>query len=54
MKPDVPKVKSESFANRVFSVMEQRLWNGTPTEVKPCADVETFKKSLKKFLFNKF
>ena len=34
MKLDIPKVKRESFANRSFSVMGQRLWNDIPNEVK--------------------
>ena len=54
MKPDIPKVKRESFANRSFSVMGPRLWNDIPNEVKQCVDVETFKKKSKTFLFNKF
>ena len=54
MKLDIPKVKRESFANRSFSVMGPRLWNDIPNEVKQCVDVETFKKKLKTFLFNKF
>ena len=54
MKLNIPKVKRESFANRSFSVMGPRLWNDIPNEVKQCVDVESFKKKLKTFLFNKF
>ena len=54
MRLDIPKVKRESFANRSFSVMGPRLWNDIPNEIKQCVDVETFKKKLKTFLFNKF
>ena len=54
MKLDIPKIKRESFANRSFSVMGPRLWNDIPNEVKQCVDVETFKKKLKTFVFNKF
>ena len=53
MKLDIPKIKRESFANRSFSVMGPQLWNDIPNEVKQCVDVETFKKKLKTFLFNK-
>ena len=35
-------------------MMGLRLWNDTPNEVKECANIETFKKKLKTFLFNKF
>ena len=54
MKLDIPRVKRESFANRSFSVMGPRLWNDIPNDVKQCVNVETFKKKLKTFLFNKF
>ena len=50
----IPRVKRESFANRSFSVMGPRLWNDIPNDVKQCINVETFKKELKTFLFNKF
>ena len=54
MKLDIPRVKRESFANRPFSVMGPRLWNDIPNDLKQCINVETFKKKLKTFLFNKF
>ena len=54
MKPDIPIVKRESFANRSFSVMGPRLWNDIPNDVKQYVNVETFKKKLKTFLFDKF
>ena len=54
MKQGIPKVKRESFANRSFSVLGPRLWNNISNEVKQCVDIETFKKKLKIFLFNKF
>ena len=54
MKLDIPRVKRESFANRSFSVMGPRLWNDIPNDLKQCVNVETFKKKLKTFLFNKF
>ena len=34
--------------------MGPRLWNDIPNDVKQCVNVETFKKKLKTFLFNKF
>ena len=49
MKLGIPKVKRKTFANGSFSVMEPRLWNGIPNEVKECAYIETFKKELKTF-----
>ena len=54
MKLEIPTVKRESFANRSFSVVGPRLWNDIPNEIKKCINVETFKKQLKTFLFNKF
>ena len=54
MKLDIPRVKRESFANRSFSVMAPWLWNGIPNEIKQCIDIETFKKKLKTFHFDKF
>ena len=49
------QVKRESFASRSLSLTtEQRLWNDIPNEMKQCVDVESFKKTLKTFLFNKF
>ena len=54
MKLDIPKVKTESFANRSFSVMGPRLWNDIPNEVKQSVDVDTFTKKFKTFLFNTF
>ena len=54
MKLYIPRVKRESFANRSFSVMGPRLWNDITNDLKQCVNVETFKKKLKTFLFDKF
>ena len=54
MKLDIPKVKRESFANRSFSVMGQRMQNDVPSEENRCVDVESVENTLKTFLFNRF
>lgn len=41
---DIPKLKRQSFANRLFSVMGPRLLNDIPNELKQYADVKIFKK----------
>lgn len=54
MKPDVLKVYRVKFASRSFRVMGPWLWNEMPNNLKQCISIESFQKSLKTFLYDKF
>ena len=47
----IPKTKRKTFADRAFSVCRPLLWNHLPTELRIAPTLETFKSSLKTYLF---
>ena len=47
----IPKIKHETFAARLFSVLAPALWNSLPEDIKMIKDVLSFKKALKTYLF---
>lgn len=49
----VPFVLKKTHANRAFSVMAPKLWNLLPSSIQMSENLESFKKDLKTFLFNK-
>ena len=48
----IPKTKRKTFMDRAFSVCGPRLWNHLPTELRMAPTLETFKSSLKTYLFH--
>ena len=48
----IPKTKRKTFADRAFSVCGPQLWNHLPTELRTAPTLETFKSSLKTYLFH--
>ena len=42
------------LGNRAFTFYAPRIWNALPLQIRSSASVETFKKSLKTFLFTDF
>ena len=48
----IPKTKRKTFVDRAFSVCGPRLWNHLPTELRIAPTLETFKSSLKTYLFH--
>ena len=49
----VPRTVRKTFASRAFSVFGPSLWNQIPNYLKELRSLESFKKDLKTFLFNK-
>ena len=47
----VPKHRLQSGGYRAFSVHAPQLWNTLPQHIKQCCTVDSFKKSLKTWLF---
>ena len=47
----VPRSRLKTYGDRAFSIAGPKLWNDLPLEIRKCAIVATFKKSLKTFLF---
>ena len=50
----VPFVRRETFAARSFSVMGPKWWNDLSAHIRNSHNVDTFKKKLKTFLFDRF
>ena len=48
----VPRCRLEGFGRRCFAYAAPSLWNPLPTPVKCASSIETFKSSLKTYLFN--
>ena len=49
----VPRTVRKTFASRAFSVYGPSLWNQTPNYLNELSSLDSFKKDLKTFLFNK-
>ena len=49
----VPRTVRKTFASRSFSVFGPTLWNQIPNHLKELGSLDSFKKDLKTFLFNK-
>ena len=48
----VPRCRLEGFGRRCFAYAAPSLWNPLPTPVKCASSIDTFKSSLKTYLFN--
>ena len=48
----VPRCRLEGFSRRCFAYATPSLWNPLPTPVKRASSIDTFKSSLKTYLFN--
>ena len=48
----VPRCLLEGFGRRCFAYAAPSLWNPLPTPVKRASSIDTFKSSLKSYLFN--
>ena len=48
----VPRCRLEGFGRRCFAYAAPSLWNPLPTPVKRASSIDTFKGSLKTYLFN--
>ena len=48
----VPRCRLEGFGRRCFAYAAPSLWNPPPTPVKCASSIDTFKSSLKTYLFN--
>ena len=48
----VPRCRLEGFGRRCFAYAAPSLWNPLPTPVKRASSIDTFKSSLKSYLFN--
>jgi len=44
----VPKTRSATYGDRSFASAAPRLWNCLPVNVRDCATLQMFKKSLKR------
>ena len=42
-----------SYGDRSFQKIAPKLWNGLPCHIKKASSLETFKSSLKTYLFHK-
>lgn len=49
----IPKFRTERYGRGRFGVAAPMLWNSLPIDLKNCANVSTFKKQLKTYLFRK-
>ena len=48
----IPRSKSKS-GDRVFTLAGPRIWNDLPLDIRLSANLETFKKNVKTYLFKK-
>ena len=48
----IPFTKRKTFADRSFSVVGPRLWNGLPKTIRESPNPDCFKKHLKTYLFD--
>ena len=48
-----PKARLKTYGERAFSVCAPKLWNKLPSSVRNSASVDTFKTSLKTYMFSK-
>ena len=56
-KPQLSEPVSQNknnFEDRAFSFVAPKLWNSLPNNVRKAVSLDTFKKSLKTHLFEKF
>jgi hypothetical protein len=51
---EVPRCSRKTYASRSFSVAGPTLWNSLPEKLRGISDFDTFKHSLKTFLFSQF
>ncbi len=50
----VPFTKCKTFVDRSFSVYGPKMWNNLPDDIRVAADIGTFKRKLKTWLFKRF
>ena len=50
----IPRSKLKSYGDRAFSVCAPKLWNDIPEIIKCCANLKTFKRNLKTYLFKRY
>ena len=51
---EVPRTKYKTFGDRSFAVAAPKLWNQLPKDIKAISAKNSFKKSIKTFLFCKY
>ena len=51
---EIPKTKSTTYGNKSFSYMASITWNNLPSKLKQCKSLQSFKTSLKTYLFRKY
>ena len=44
---DIPKVNPVSFGNKSIRSFGRKIWNSLPHHIKPCENLETFKRVIK-------
>ena len=49
----IPKSHHVTYGDRAFSIAAPRIWNNIHEELRKCGNLDTFKQSLKTFLFKK-
>ena len=47
----VPSVRTTTYGDRTFSKAAAVLWNGLPTELRSCVNINSFRSTLKTILF---
>ena len=47
----VPSTRTKTFGDRAFCAAAPKLWNKLPDDLRVLKDLDTFKPSLKNFLF---
>ena len=52
-KLEVPKIKTESYGARAFAAAAPAMWNSLPRYMRYCDSIDSFKTSLKTFLFSR-
>ena len=50
----IPSTKTKSYGQRAFSFSAPHLWNGLPESLKCSCSLESFKSSLKTYLFKQY
>ena len=49
----VPRSSTKSYGDRAFSIAAPVLWNSLPPDVRDIDNINSFKRAIKTFLFNK-
>ena len=49
----IPKVTRKTFGDRAFFHAGPTLWNGLPSSLRNCRNIDSFKVHLKTYLFMK-